>query len=543
MPRATIPLDMDAKASQEPLVSLTLPLAPDADPELLEICLGSLSAQTYRNFEVLILVSDGSPPELLRIVRTFPTARVFGGSFGKSAARNFLASEAKGEYMLYVDMDMELSLGLLEGCVSVASEQGSQAVITRFRVPAKEPFWGRCRSLERQLISEDVVNEIPLFLHMRTFRDVDGFDESLDPLDDWGLTLKLTANGVHFDRVRSVIFIRETTSLVEMVRRKYRRGRAIPALLQKFPDAPHVRFTRRFMDAYLRNWKVLLRSPILALGLAFLKALDMLALWWGRLHPPREIPGDGTRPYYQPEVARTYDEIRLGDNFNRYKHYAEIRSLVELLRQPSGVLLEVGCGTGRITQELVGKGFPILPTEISLTMLEQFVRKPVLPEPLRADGTALPFRDDSFEGAYSLRVVWHLPSPYLMEQMLSEMARVAARTVILDIANEQRWNHPLIRIVAGVFFAFRPHDRRSHRSSLLLTLHDFTVLAQESGLRLERSVPLDVLSPIWLNLLPSRFAGALFPVLRRLELVLWKVIPPGRFLVSLAGTSVHNTNS
>jgi len=531
---------MDPKTFQEPLVSLTLPLAPDAKLDLLKICLDSISTQTYRNFEFLILVSEGSPPELLQMVRTFSTARIFEGSLGKSAARNFLASEAKGEYMLYIDADMELSAGLIEGCVSAALEQSSQAVINRFRVPASEPFWGRCRSLERQLISEDVVNGIPLFLQMRTFREVNGFDESLDPLDDWGLTLKLTSKGVPFDRVESVIFIRETSDLVEIVRRKYDRGRLIPALVQKFPDAPHARFAGRFFNAYLRNWKVLLGSPILAVGLLFLKALDMMALSWGRLHPPQEVSEDGVWPYLQPDVAQTFDEIRLGDNFNRFKHYAEIQSLVELLGQPSGVLLEVGCGTGRVTQELIKKGFRILPSEISPAMLGQYVRKPFLPEPLRADGTTLPFRNDCFEGAYSLRVVWHLSSSRLLEQMLSEMARVSNRMVIFDIANEQRWGHPLIRNVARVFYAFRPLDRRSHKSSLFITLHDFTELAQEFGLRVERSVPLDVLSPIWLNLLPSRIARAIFPTLRRLEMALFNAIPPGRFLVSLTVTNEHD---
>lgn len=541
-PCAIITVAMGKNDTREPLVSVTLPLAADANPALLEICSRSLSAQTYRNFEVLILVSEGSPPELLRIAWAFPSVRVFEGSFTKSAARNFLANRARGEYMLYIDVDIELSPGLLEECVAMALEHGSQAVIAPAREAPSQSFWARCRSLEKQLLLGDSGAESPLFLDLSAFNQVGGFDERLDLLDDWALTLRLRAKDVPLDRVQSPIFIRETTSLVEMFLRKYQRGQFIPALVKEFPDAPQVRFTSRFANAYLRKWRLLVRSPIPTLGLAFLKILDMVALSWGRLHPLRDVSEGGAQAYFQPEVARAYDEVRLGDNFNRYKHYAEIRSLVPLLRQPSGTLLEVGCGTGRITHELVRRGFRILPMDPSPAMLGQFVTKPALPHPVRADGTALPFKEDCFEGTYALRVIWHLLSSYHVKQVVREMRRVASRFVILDIANEQRWRHPLIRPVASVFFALRPRDRRAHRTSQLLTLDGFSLLAQESGLRLERFIPLDVLSPIWLNLLPSGVARAIFPILRRLELILWKVVPPGRFLVTLKGTSVHENS-
>ncbi|MCK4790479.1 MAG: glycosyltransferase family 2 protein, partial [Desulfobacteraceae bacterium] len=162
--RANIWFMMEANTSWKPLVSIMLPLAPDADPELLEICLHSISTQTYRIFEVLILLSAGSPPELERILLNFPFVRIFSGSFTKSAARNFLAQQSTGEYMLYIDVDMELSANLLEECVELTLANDSQAIITALKEAPQRSFWGKCRSLEWDLLSGDIGAASPYFL-------------------------------------------------------------------------------------------------------------------------------------------------------------------------------------------------------------------------------------------------------------------------------------------------------------------------------------------------------------------------------------------
>lgn len=517
-----------------------LPLAPDADPELLEICLQSISAQTYRKFKVLILLSEGSPPELERILLSFPFVRIFTGSFTKSAARNFLAQQSTGEYMLYIDVDMELSASLLEECVELALAKGSQAIITALKEAPTRSFWGKCRSLEWDLLSGDIGAASPYFLLTSTFMEAGGFDESLNMWDDWALTLRLMANGISFDRVASPIFIRDTTKLVEMFVRKYRRGRFIPALLQKFPSAPHAQFFKRFVRIYVKNWRVLIRSPILTVGLAFLKVLDIIAIYAGRFHPVKVIPLDGTQPYFELETAMSYDQVRLSDSFNLYKHYAEIRALDMLLCQFNGTLIEVGCGTGRITRELVAKRYRIIPTDPSLAMIDEFLKKPNLPNPIRANGKALPFAANVVEGAFSLRVIWHLPTLHRLEQMIGEMTRISLGYVVLDISNERRWRHPLLRPLIAIYFRFYPSERIIHETSLLLTLDRFTSLAERLGLQVDQVLALDVLSPIWLKPLPLGIAKSLYPIIFRLETALSTIIPPGRLLIRLAKTPFYD---
>jgi len=528
---------MDEIALNGPLVSVTLPLAPDAHPDLLEICLRSIFGQTYRSFECLVMVSDGSPPELHHIMRSFPTTRVFEGTFNKSAARNFLANEATGKYMLYFDVDMELSPNLLKDCIENALKCGSKAVVVQSREAPRKSFWAKCRSLEREILLSDKADDIPLFIDLDTFRQVGGFDERLDPLDDWGLTLRLRDRDIRFGRVSAPLFTRQTTELAEMFRRKYVRGQLIPLLLREFPNAPQVRFGSRFADTYLRNWRLLIKSPILTVGLSFLKLLDMLALTFGRMRAKRPVDLNGTHPYFAADFAKTYDNARLGDNFNRYKHFAEIRSIIDLLQCASGSLLEIGCGTGRVTKELVEGGFRIFPTDPSPPMLKQYVAKSSLPQPVNANGIALPFSEGCFNGSCSLRVIWHLPTWNNFNEMLMEMARVSSSFVIVDVANERKWNHPLIRPLAAVYFAIFPQQGYSHKTSRLLTLEQFTQLTKKFGLSIDRVLPLDVLSPIWLRLLPTAITRHLYPMLYRLEVAMSKLIPPGRWLVRLTKDS------
>jgi len=533
---------MKVNLIHKPLVSVMLPLAPDADPDLLEICLRSISAQTYREIEILVLLSEGSPPELEHVIRNFPQVRIFHGSFTKSAARNFLVRQSKGEYMLYIDVDMELSGNLLEECINLVMERGSQAIITTQKGALARSFWGKCRTLEWDLLSDDIGSSSPYFLLTSTFMEVGGFDESIDIWDDWVLSLRLMSKGVNFDRVQSPILIRDTTNLVEMFVRKYKRGRFIPALLQKYPDAPYVKFFDRFLRIYVRNWRVLIRSPILTVGLAFLKVLDIVALYAGRINPVKKIPGDGTQPYFRSEVAKSYDQVRLMDSFNLYKHYSETRSLNQLVRHVNSPLIEIGCGTGRMTSELIEKGFHILPTDPSLAMLNEFRKKPDLPNPIRADGMALPFAANVVEGAFSLRVIWHLPTLRRLEQMIGEMARISMDYVVLDIANERRWRHPLLRPLIAIYFRFHPSERSKHEASILLTLERFTGLAERLGLQVDQVLALDVLSPIWLKPIPLGIAKSLYPIIFRLESALSTIIPPGRLLIRLAKSPFSDIN-
>ena len=92
---------------KSPLISVIVPVY--KVEKYLPVCLDSLLAQTYRNFE-LLLVDDGSPDGCWQIMQQYAAqdsrVRIFRKeNGGVSSARNFGLEQARGEYICFVDSD------------------------------------------------------------------------------------------------------------------------------------------------------------------------------------------------------------------------------------------------------------------------------------------------------------------------------------------------------------------------------------------------------------------------------------------------------
>ena len=90
---------------KSPLISVIVPVY--KVEKYLPACLDSLLAQTYRNFE-LIVVNDGSPDDCWQIMQRYAAqdarVRIFNKeNGGVSSARNFGLDVARGEYIGFVD--------------------------------------------------------------------------------------------------------------------------------------------------------------------------------------------------------------------------------------------------------------------------------------------------------------------------------------------------------------------------------------------------------------------------------------------------------
>ncbi|MDA0893080.1 MAG: class I SAM-dependent methyltransferase [Proteobacteria bacterium] len=99
-------------------------------------------------------------------------------------------------------------------------------------------------------------------------------------------------------------------------------------------------------------------------------------------------------------------------------------------------VLEIGCGSGDILQELGNRGFAneLSGIEISSSGLERMKQKsiPGLKEALHFDGDVLPFEDQTFDLVVLSHVVEHLEHP---RKMLHEARRVA-RYVFVEVPLE-----------------------------------------------------------------------------------------------------------
>ena len=101
------------KIQGEPLVSIIIPNKDHTDD--LELCLFSMSRKsTYRNYEVLIVENNSEKEETFeyykKLPERYPKVRVltWEKEFNYSAINNFAAEEAQGEYLLFLNNDVEI---------------------------------------------------------------------------------------------------------------------------------------------------------------------------------------------------------------------------------------------------------------------------------------------------------------------------------------------------------------------------------------------------------------------------------------------------
>ena len=142
------------------------------------------------------------------------------------------------------------------------------------------------------------------------------------------------------------------------------------------------------------------------------------------------------------------------------------KRLLEILAPgPGERLLELGPGTGYYTLPVAERidGGRLSIADIQQEMLDHTMRRAAQAgidniEPTRADAQALPYPDDTFDGAFTVTTLGEVPEP---DQALRELARVVK---------------PSGRVVVGELFG-DPH---------MVTFGSLRERAARSGLRVDR---------------------------------------------------------
>jgi ubiquinone/menaquinone biosynthesis C-methylase UbiE len=512
---------------KKPLISIVLPISDKAPKGLVKSCLKSIENQTYQNFELLIITSKQEAKRLSSITSPF-RLKIITGNYTKSQARNLGTQKALGEYLLHLDHDLELPPTILADLAQKAKRK-SQAVVIPVKVETDKSLIEELRAFEHQLILGNQELETPIFFNKSLLKKVGGFNPKLDPLDDWGIHLALKEEGVKFDRIKTPLILRPQTQIKILLKRRYQRGQAVPRLKEKYPQPPQLSLKKRVFLVF-GKWPHVIKSPFLAGGLLILKSVEFFAFFLGSLNPKRDYPK--SKDVYQlAKIAKDYDQQRLGNNFGRYKHYAETRALFKLLEGKQGEILEIGCGTGRITQELVKRGFKITPADPSKAMLSQFKKKTGLPRPFLASGENLPFSQNQFPIVLGIRVIWHILSKKRREKVFSEAARVSQKYLIFDFTNRQRTENLLVKIGEKLYEAIARPLVPLHSTTYFFDFSEIEKLAKKEGFKISAKIPLDVTSPIWLNLFPQKFVTLPFPLLCCFDQAISGIIPPSRFLI------------
>src|SRR6478672_4785473 len=115
------------------------------------------------------------------------------------------------------------------------------------------------------------------------------------------------------------------------------------------------------------------------------------------------------RFYLQSEVCHGYDLQRFGGKSGTRVNEREV-ALVSAMLPPDGRILDLACGTGRLTHQLAARGYGVVPVDSSLAMLRETVAGvpagAAVPGVVLADAFRLPCGNHVFDGIAAMRLLF-----------------------------------------------------------------------------------------------------------------------------------------
>lgn len=261
----------------EPHVSIVVPVR--SPTHGLSKLLASIGRQTVKVLEIIV-VASGPALDTRALPSDCPT-RIISVECGMSEGRNIGARASSGRYLCFLDEDMVLGDDVVGQCVG-AIDLGADAVI----VPEASfgvGFWAQCKALEKQCYVGDDAIESPRFMTQQVFQDVGGYDQSLTAGEDMDMALRIRSRRNRIVRVSALIYHDEgRLTLRDDLRKKIRYGRTLHLYAKKHPQA-FARQRRLLRPAFLRNWRLLARRPIVGSATVFLKFAEFCAYGIGMM--------------------------------------------------------------------------------------------------------------------------------------------------------------------------------------------------------------------------------------------------------------------
>jgi glycosyltransferase involved in cell wall biosynthesis len=241
-------------------------------------CLESIRNQSYKNIE-LIVVDNNSEDDSKEIASSH-TDKVFNFGPERSSQRNFGVNQSKGEYLLIVDSDMELSGDIVAACIEkIKSDSRIKGVI----IPEEscgEGFWAQCKKLERSFYVGVDWMEAARFFDRETFQKMGGYDEENTGTEDYDLPQRIK-EGYGSDSISSIdLFIyhdESRLSLMQTMKKKfyysqkldrYRKIKANEVYLKQ-----QASIIKRYGLFFSRPYR-LFKKPLIGFGMLFMKACE-----------------------------------------------------------------------------------------------------------------------------------------------------------------------------------------------------------------------------------------------------------------------------
>lgn len=229
----------------------------------------SIQGQTYPNIEIIV-VDNFSKDKTVEIAKSLG-ATVYQKGPERASQDNYGVQMAKGKYVFITGCDMVLDKDYIEQCVRCCEEGGYDAIYASVKSKTNN-FWSKVKGLERDMYIGDDFIESARFFKRDVFLVLGGFDTTLViNADDYDMqrrlneagykTGRITARELHIDEIDSIKEVFFKSFYYGMNSWEYIKRQKEYAVKQLFP----------VRKAYFKNFRMLVKHPVLAFGFIVFK--------------------------------------------------------------------------------------------------------------------------------------------------------------------------------------------------------------------------------------------------------------------------------
>lgn len=240
----------------------------------IERLLKSIKNQSYKQIEIIVV--DNNSADNTKIVAKKYTPKVYNFGPERSAQRNFGASKSSGEYIIFIDADMELTPNVVQDVVRSAKKQNSRAITIPERTVGNG-FIQKVRRFEREMYMGEKDYEVARCFTKGVFDEFGGYDTALTGPEDYDLPYRISSKYKVGRSHEYILHHEENLTLHGLLKKKYYYANRGAKYATKHPKLVWVQGNVLFRKVYFKNWKKFVTHPLL--GISFITVRILEAIW------------------------------------------------------------------------------------------------------------------------------------------------------------------------------------------------------------------------------------------------------------------------
>lgn len=268
-----------------PLVSIIVPTK--NSEQTISACIQSIKKQTYKHIECII-VDNHSSDDTQNLAKTHGVQVLVAGN-ERSSQRNTGAAYAHGEFLVFIDSDMELAPEVIEECVIITARNPATQAIVIPEDSFGTTLWATCKNFERSTYANTSWLHGARFFRSSAFTAISGFEKDMISAEDFDIHTKTVDTFGQSAIKYSSIAIRHNEgalTLGKLLRKKYYYGSTLHAYKKQSRNRQLLYVQAnpiRRIALFFQNPEFLVKHPVIFIATCMMKMLEFCALALGYL--------------------------------------------------------------------------------------------------------------------------------------------------------------------------------------------------------------------------------------------------------------------